>query len=83
LQELGKKENVFHVFSSACKQTNQNWKTTGRKNAALVGFKDIKTGATLLMKSSMFGVLDFPDPVIESQLEPKTQADLIKMGSIS
>jgi elongation factor G len=50
--------------------------------AALVGFKDIKTGDTLCDEKSpiVLESMDFPDPVIGIAIEPKTQADVDKMG---
>ena len=50
--------------------------------AALVGFKDIRTGDTLCdMKSPIvLESMDFPDPVIGIAVEPKTQKDLDKLG---
>ena len=50
--------------------------------AALVGFKDIKTGDTLCAESApiVLESMDFPDPVIGVAIEPKTQKDLDKLG---
>jgi len=50
--------------------------------AALVGFKDIKTGDTLcdLKNPIVLESMDFPDPVIGIAIEPKTQKDLDKLG---
>ena len=49
---------------------------------ALVGFKDIKTGDTLCdeKKHIVLESMDFPDPVIGLAIEPKTQADVDKLG---
>ena len=50
--------------------------------AALVGFKDIRTGDTLcdLKHPIVLESMDFPDPVIGIAIEPKTQKDLDKLG---
>jgi elongation factor G len=50
--------------------------------AALVGFKDIRTGDTLcdLKSPIVLESMDFPDPVIGIAIEPKTQKDLDKLG---
>ena len=50
--------------------------------AALVGFKDIRTGDTLcdLKAPIVLESMDFPDPVIGIAVEPKTQKDLDKLG---
>mgnify|MGYP006300322839 FL=1 len=49
---------------------------------ALVGFKDIKTGDTLCdeKKPIVLESMDFPDPVIGLAVEPKSQADVDKLG---
>jgi len=50
--------------------------------AALVGFKDIRTGDTLCALKSpiVLESMDFPEPVIGIAIEPKTQKDLDKLG---
>ena len=49
---------------------------------ALVGLKDTRTGDTLcdMAKPVILEKMDFPDPVIEMAIEPKTKADQEKMG---
>jgi elongation factor G len=49
---------------------------------AAVGFKDIKTGDTLSAEKSpiILESMDFPDPVIGIAVEPKTKADVDKLG---
>ena len=49
---------------------------------AAVGFKDIKTGDTLCDENHPIttGNYVFPEPVIAVAVEPKTQADVDKMG---
>ncbi|MEO8088417.1 MAG: elongation factor G, partial [Bacteroidota bacterium] len=50
--------------------------------AAAVGFKDIRTGDTLCDPSApiVLESMTFPKPVIGLAIEPKTQADLDKLG---
>jgi elongation factor G len=50
--------------------------------AALIGFKDIRTGDTLCAENApiVLESMDFPDPVIGVAIEPKTQADVDKLG---
>ena len=50
--------------------------------AAAVGFKDIKTGDTLCDPAApiVLESMSFPKPVIGLAIEPKTQADLDKLG---
>jgi elongation factor G len=49
---------------------------------AAVGFKDIKTGDTMTDEKHpiVLESMDFPDPVIGIAVEPKTKADVDKMG---
>ncbi len=49
---------------------------------ALVGMKDTRTGDTLCdpNKPVILEKMDFPEPVIEMAVEPKTKADQEKMG---
>ena len=49
---------------------------------ALVGLKDTTTGDTLCDPSTpvILEKMEFPDPVIEIAVEPKTKADVEKMG---
>ena len=49
---------------------------------AAVGFKDIKTGDTLSSEKDpiILESMDFPDPVIGVAVEPKTKADVDKLG---
>ncbi len=49
---------------------------------ALVGLKDTRTGDTLcdMAKPVILEKMDFPDPVIEMAIEPKTKVDQEKMG---
>ncbi|GEO82480.1 elongation factor G [Pararhodospirillum oryzae] len=49
---------------------------------ALVGLKDTTTGDTLCdpVKPVILERMDFPDPVIEVAVEPKTKSDVEKMG---
>ena len=49
---------------------------------AAVGFKDIKTGDTLCDEKHpiILESMKFPDPVIGIAVEPKTKADVDKMG---
>jgi len=49
---------------------------------ALVGMKDARTGDTLcdVAKPVILEKMEFPDPVIEKAVEPKTKGDQEKMG---
>ena len=49
---------------------------------AAVGFKDIRTGDTLVIENApiILESMVFPEPVIGLAVEPKTQADMDKLG---
>ena len=49
---------------------------------ALAGLKDVRTGDTLCdpQKAVILEKMEFPDPVIEIAIEPKTKADQEKLG---
>jgi elongation factor G len=78
----GKKERISRIFQMHANKQNQIDELNAGDIAALVGFKDIKTGDTLCAENSpiVLESMDFPDPVIGIAIEPKTQADLDKLG---
>jgi len=78
----GKNERISRIMQMhANKQNPIDFIEAGDIGAA-VGFKDIKTGDTLcdekhpIVLENMF----IPEPVIAIAIEPKTQADMDKMG---
>ncbi len=78
----GRNERISRIMQMhANKQTPLDSISAGDIGAA-VGFKDIKTGDTLcdekhpIVLENMF----IPEPVIAIAIEPKTQADVDKMG---
>lgn len=78
----GKKERISRIMKMfANKQNPIDFIEAGDIGAA-VGFKEIKTGDTLcdddhpIVLESLF----IPEPVISVAVEPKTQADVDKMG---
>src|SRR6202045_710965 len=52
---------------------------------ALAGLKEVRTGDTLCdaQKQVILEKMEFPDPVIEIAIEPKSKADQEKLGSIA
>jgi len=78
----GNKERISRIFQMHANKQNQIPELHCGDIAALVGFKDIKTGDTLCAEKSpiVLESMDFPDPVIGIAIEPKTQADVDKMG---
>ncbi|MCH2032207.1 MAG: elongation factor G [Tenacibaculum sp.] len=78
----GKKERISRIYQMhSNKQNALDFIEAGDIGAA-VGFKDIKTGDTLSAEKSpiVLESMDFPDPVIGIAVEPKTKADVDKLG---
>ena len=77
-----KKERISRIFQMHANKQNQIDSLHAGDIGALVGFKDIKTGDTLTQEGSpiVLESMDFPDPVIGIAIEPKTQADVDKLG---
>lgn len=76
------KERISRVFQMHANKQNQIERLVAGDIGAVVGFKDIKTGDTLCDEKSKI-VLEsmvFPEPVIGYAIEPKTQADVDRMG---
>ena len=78
----GKKERISRIYQMhSNKQNPVDFIEAGDIGAA-VGFKDIKTGDTLtdVKHPIVLESMDFPDPVIGIAVEPKTKADVDKLG---
>ena len=78
----GKKERISRIYQMhANKQNAIDYIEAGDIGAA-VGFKSIKTGDTLSDEKHpiVLESMDFPDPVIGIAVEPKTKADVDKLG---
>ncbi|MFD3001228.1 elongation factor G [Pontibacter toksunensis] len=78
----GNKERISRIFQMHANKQNQIERLAAGDIAAVVGFKDIKTGDTLCEQNAKIVLesMDFPEPVIGYAIEPKTQADSDKMG---
>ena len=78
----GKKERISRIYQMHSNKQNQIDTLGAGDIAALVGFKDIRTGDTLcdIKSPIVLESMDFPDPVIGIAVEPKTQKDLDKLG---
>jgi elongation factor G len=78
----GNKERISRIFQMHANKQNQIPELACGDIAALVGFKDIKTGDTLCDEKHpiVLESMDFPEPVIGLAIEPKTQADVDKLG---
>ena len=78
----GKKERVSRLFQmNSNKQVPMEAIDAGDIGAG-VGFKDIRTGDTLCDEAHpiVLESMTFPDPVIGIAVEPKSQADVDKLG---
>jgi len=78
----GNKERISRIFQMhANKQNPVEFIEAGDIGAA-VGFKDIRTGDTLCDEKHpiVLEAMKFPEPVIGIAIEPKTQADVDKLG---
>ncbi|MAW66163.1 MAG: elongation factor G [Flavobacteriales bacterium] len=77
-----KKERISRIFQMHANSQNQIDELHAGDIAALVGFKDIRTGDTLCAENApiVLESMDFPDPVIGVAIEPKSQADIDKLG---
>jgi elongation factor G len=78
----GNKERISRIFQMhANKQNPVEFIEAGDIGAA-VGFKDIRTGDTLCEEKHpiVLEAMNFPEPVIGVAIEPKTQADLDRLG---
>ena len=78
----GNKERISRIFQMHANKQNQIGELHCGDIGALVGFKDIKTGDTLCAENApiVLESMDFPEPVIGLAIEPKTQADVDKLG---
>ena len=76
-----KKERISRIFQMHSNKQNAIDCIEAGDIGAAVGFKDIRTGDTLYQdKPVVLESMTFPDPVIGVAVEPKTQADVDKLG---
>ena len=78
----GKKENIGRMLLMHANNREEIKTANAGDIVALVGLKDVTTGETLCAsdKPIVLEKMDFPDPVIEVAVEPKTKIDHEKMG---
>ena len=78
----GNKERISRIYQMHSNKQNSIEFIEAGDIGAAVGFKDIKTGDTLSDEKSpiILESMDFPDPVIGIAVEPKTKADVDKLG---
>jgi len=78
----GKKESIGRMLLMHANNREEIKEARAGDIVALVGLKDVTTGETLCDSNNpiILEKMDFPDPVIEVAVEPKTKADHEKMG---
>ncbi|WP_299673783.1 elongation factor G [uncultured Tenacibaculum sp.] len=78
----GKKERISRIYQMHSNKQNAIEFIEAGDIGAAVGFKSIKTGDTLSDEKNpiVLESMDFPDPVIGIAVEPKTKADVDKLG---
>ena len=78
----GKKERISRIFQMHSNHQNPVEVIAAGDIGAGVGFKDIRTGDTLCDEENpiVLESIEFPAPVIGVSVEPKSQADLDKLG---
>jgi len=77
-----KKERIARLVKMHANHREEVGKVVAGDIVAVIGLKEVSTGDTLCDEN--FAVLlesiDFPEPVIQIAIEPKTQADQSKLG---
>jgi elongation factor G len=78
----GKRERINRLYQMHANKQIPKESISAGDICGGVGFKDLKTGDTLcaIHKPVMLELMDFPEPVIGVAIEPKTQADVDKLG---
>ncbi|MES2689700.1 MAG: elongation factor G, partial [Bacteroidota bacterium] len=78
----GNKERISRIFQMHANKQNPIEALEAGDIGAAVGFKDIKTGDTLCDEKHpiVLEAMNFPEPVIGLAIEPKTQADVDRLG---
>jgi len=78
----GKKERISRIYQMHSNKQEPLKRIEAGDIGAAVGFKDIKTGDTLtdIKHPIVLESMSFPAPVIGIAVEPKTKADVDKLG---
>ena len=78
----GKRERIGRILRMHANKREEIKEIFSGNIAAAVGLKTCTTGDTLAAESApvLLESINFPEPVIEIAIEPKTQADSEKMG---
>jgi len=78
----GKKERVGRLVKMHANHREEIEDVKAGDIAAVIGIKDVNTGDTICdeRRPIMLEAIEFPDPVIQVAIEPKTQADQARIG---
>ncbi|RAV33058.1 elongation factor G [Corynebacterium heidelbergense] len=79
----GRKERIGKLFQMHANKENPVDSARAGNIYAFIGLKDTTTGDTLCDSNTQIILesMDFPDPVIEVAIEPKTKSDQEKLGT--
>lgn len=78
----GKKERIGRIVQMHSKSREEIKEVRAGDIAAAIGLKQVTTGDTLCDEKQLITLerMEFPEPVIQVAVEPKTKADQEKMG---
>ncbi len=78
----GRRERVARILMMHANHREEIKEVRAGDIAAIVGFKDTKTGQTICNESKpiILESINFPEPVVRFAIEPKTKSDQDKLG---
>jgi elongation factor G len=77
-----KKERITRIYQMHANKQIPKKEISAGDICAVVGLKELRTGDTIttVNKPMILEAIEFPEPVIGIAIEPKTQADIDKLG---
>jgi elongation factor G len=77
-----KKDRISRIYQMHANKQNPKKEIGAGDICAVVGLKDLRTGDTITSvgKPMILEAIEFPEPVIGVAIEPRTQADIDKLG---
>jgi elongation factor G len=77
-----KKDRITRIYQMHANKQNPKKEIEAGDICAVVGLKELRTGDTItaVNKPLILEAIEFPEPVIGVAIEPKTQADIDKLG---
>ena len=78
----GKKERISRIYQMHANKQIPKKEISAGDICAVVGLKELRTGDSItnVGKPMILEPIDFPEPVIGIAIEPRTQADIDKLG---